>query len=127
SIVPHGGGARSADNFHGWNILGRMTVKGAESQRLVATLKESLWEEGGKSPSCFNPRHGIRATLRGKTVDLVICFECVKTKVFIDGIEETGYLPHGRAPETVFDGVLRTASVPLARDVEAERRKGDGR
>jgi hypothetical protein len=116
SSVPERHDARSPGNFNGWRVLGRTTVKGKQGRDLVSAFKESLWEEGGMSPACFNPRHGIRARLGGKTVDLLICFECVKTKVFVDGIDDRRYLPHGRAPESGFDAVLKAANVPLARD-----------
>ena len=64
-----------------------------------------------QSAACFNPRHGIRATHDGKTVDLVICFECFSLQVFL-GDTKAGALTTDSPPPT-FDRVLRKAKVPL--------------
>lgn len=101
-------------------MLGRTTLAAAEGRQLVARLKESLWEPGGQSPACFNPRHAIRAALGGRTVELVICFECVKTRVFLDGIEDREWMPHGREPEPFFNAALKAAGVPLAPTAEEQ-------
>jgi hypothetical protein len=101
------------DDFHGWKVLGSTEVKDAEARKkVVAALYEGIADSDGKVAACFNPRHGIRATHDGKTVELVICFECLSMQGFL-GKERSGALTT-RSPEKTFDQVLRDAKVPLA-------------
>src|SRR5262249_56401493 len=72
------------DGFHGWKVLGSTTVKDAETvKKLAAAFKKGVEENNGIVAACFNPRHGIRLTHDGKTVDLVICFECFSVQEFV--------------------------------------------
>ena len=79
---------------------------------LVAALKKGVEENDGTVANCFNPRHGIRATHEGNTVELVICFECLSMQAYL-GAERSGALTTA-SPERTFDDVLRAAKVPLA-------------
>ena len=61
---------------------------------------------------CFNPRHGIRATHDGKTVELVICFECSSFDIYSGSegsVEKTKHLLVGKSPEATFNKVLKDA------------------
>lgn len=89
---------------HGWKVLGKTTVKNAETrQKLVAAVKQDV-ASAGKFAECFSPRHAIRAQHEGKTVDLVICFKCRWMYVYIDG-------------KAVADLVIATSSGPLLNKV----------
>lgn len=97
--------------FHDLKVVGKTTVKDADvRKKLVAEFVKGL--DGTPFPSkCFNPRHGIRATHDGKTVDLVICFECAQFDVYgTDGAEPKRLLI-GKGPEPAFDKVLQDAGV----------------
>ena len=119
SINPDRRAPKASDNFHGWNVLGRTTVKDANiRKKLVAAFRKGVEENDGVVAACFNPRHGIRATFEGKSVDLVICFECFQTEVYAGGFSSERKLLNTNSPEPAFDGVLKAASVPLARDLE---------
>jgi hypothetical protein len=61
---------------------------------------------------CFIPRHGLRLKGGGKTVDLVICFQCLSAEVFVDGERQKGFLTSGE-PQTEFDATLKAAGVQL--------------
>jgi hypothetical protein len=99
--------------FHGWKVLGKTTVKDAETRRkLVTAFKKGVAENNGIVAACFNPRHGIRVTADGKTVDFVICFECDQVQAFVGDKKEPGFLITD-SPQAVFDGVLKEARVPL--------------
>jgi hypothetical protein len=52
-------------------------------------------------------------TARGRTVDLVICFECNQVQVWQGDNLVTTFIVGG-APERVFDQALRDAGLPLA-------------
>jgi hypothetical protein len=98
--------------FHDLKSVGKTTVKDADTRKkLVAEFVKGL--EGEITPArCFNPRHGIRATHDGKTVDLVICFECAQFKLYEGKDGEPKTLLIGKGPEPAFDKVLKDAGVP---------------
>ncbi len=101
------------EHFHGWKVLGKTPVADAGTrQRLVAALKRGTAENDGMVAACFNPRHGIRVTRGGETLDFVICFECLQAEVFA-GEQRTGQFLTSSSPQPAFDEVLRAAGVPL--------------
>ena len=53
-------------------------------KQLLDALYKGIADSDGNGAKCFDPRHGIRASVDGKTVDLVICFECSWVYVFYD-------------------------------------------
>ena len=92
--------------FHGYRILSRTRIKDAKTrQKLIASLLQGMRENQGTIAACFNPRHGIHATHKGKRADLVICFECLQVQLFGD---TTGEFLISRSPQPVFDGVLQS-------------------
>ena len=102
--------------FHGWLVLGKTTVKDAKTRK---ELFDALQEEADKAPKCFDPRHGIRATHGGKTVDLVICFHCGHIYIYLDGKDERADSQTvSRDSQPAFDKVLKAAKVPLAKKKE---------
>lgn len=114
SIDPSRRRETSADDFHGWRVLGRTQVQDADARkRLAAALRKGAGESDGSVAACFSPRHGVRATHAGKTVDLVICFECLQVKVYSADEPDGSFLTAG-SPQPVFDQILREAGVPLA-------------
>lgn len=73
----------SKDAFHGHKILRQMAVKDAATR---ARLQKALYgavANSGDVASCFNPHHGLRATLENQTVDLVVCFSCGTSYFYI--------------------------------------------
>lgn len=110
SLDPVERGAK--DDFHGWKVLGKTSVKNADTGKpLMSALKKGIADSDGIAAACFNPRHGVRAIVDGKTVDLVICFECFSLQVF-EGDKKHSVLTT-RSPQASFDQVLRDAKVPL--------------
>src|SRR5262245_20526938 len=112
SVHPERPQEKPKDEFHGWKVLGRTVVKDADTRKAIrAAISKGVAESQGVA-GCFNPRHGIRATSGGKTVDLVICFECWWMEVHVGGkwfaVWTSG------SPEPTLDKVLRDANVPLA-------------
>ena len=102
------------DAFHGWRVLGRTTVKdNGDRTKLVKAFKKGVDDNAGEVAACFNPRHGIRVTHDKKTVDFVICFECLQVAAYVGDKREKGFLIT-KTPQKVFDGVLKAAKVELA-------------
>jgi hypothetical protein len=101
------------NRFNGWKELGRVAVKEPAARKaLLEAVAKGIKENNGEAAKCFNPRHGVHASFDGKTVDLVICFECLQIAVSGDGGK--GHVLTTRSPEAAFDKVLKDANVPLA-------------
>jgi hypothetical protein len=104
-------GEKAAQQFHGWKVLGKTEVKDkAARAQLIAALVEGASKKGLEPAKCFEPRHGLRLTHKGKTVDLVICFQCAQVRV--KGISQQDFLI-SRFPQPTLDKILKDAGVPL--------------
>ena len=58
-----GSAASQPEIIHGYRILGRaMVTDAAARRRLVDALFGAIDGSNGPTPSCFNPRHALRAT-----------------------------------------------------------------
>jgi hypothetical protein len=104
------------DAFHGWKVLGKATVKEADTRKkLLAALDKGAADNKGIAAACFNPRHGIRVKAGDKTIDVVVCFECFSASVYT-GDERTGSFLTTASPQPALDKVLTDAKVPLPKD-----------
>jgi hypothetical protein len=101
--------------FHRWLVLGKTVLKDARGRKqAIDALDESVGR--GRRAKCFDPRHGIRATHGGKTVELVICFRCGQVYVYFDGNKEKdATLSINRGTQPVLDAILTKAGIPLAK------------
>lgn len=98
--------------FHDYKVLGKVDIKDkGERAEILQALHQGIADASGNVLGCFNPRHGISATLGGERVELVICFECLSMVVYT---KETNGLLTARAPENIFNKVLAKARVPIA-------------
>jgi hypothetical protein len=102
------------DGFHDYKVLGKTQVKDADTRKELFTSLTKGMERVDKFAACFNPRHGIRATRDGKTVELVICFECHQLFVYLGTEIQPGLLVN-HSPEPAFDKVLKDAGIPKAK------------
>jgi hypothetical protein len=100
------------DGFHGYRALGKTEVKAADRKKLADALRLGVEGNYWTVAGCFLPRHGVRMTADKKTVDLVICFQCMSVLVFVDGKQEAQFLVTGEPQETL-DAVLKAAGVEL--------------
>lgn len=103
------------DEFHGYQVLGKTEVKGADVRKQLAdALRLGAEDNYGSAAGCFHPRHGLRLKAGGKTVDLVLCFECLSVPVYLDGDEKPkeGFKT-SPGPQPAFDAVLKTAKIAL--------------
>ena len=107
--------AEKDKSLHGWKVLGQTPVKAADTRSgLLDTVKKNVAGAGRDGIKCFDPRHAIRAAVDGKTVDLVICFECGWVYVYVDG-KDAGRIIMLRDGQPGFDQILKAAGVPLAK------------
>lgn len=108
--------AEKVSAFHGWKQLGKTEVTAEETRKKLLTgLKKSL-DDDAKMAKCFEPRHGIRATRDGKTVDLVICYACGQVYVHLPDVKpgDPVRLTIHAGGEKGLDAILEAAKVPLA-------------
>lgn len=104
------------ETFHDYTVLGQTEIRD-ERQRadLLRALYKGIADSDGGIAPCFNPRHGISATLGDETVDLVICFECFSIETYT-GAGESGLTLTTGSPEATFNGALESARLPTARN-----------
>ncbi len=107
-------GEEVAGEFHGFPILGQAEIRNpAERAALLHALYYGIDDSNGNAASCFDPRHGIRVTSNGETVDLVICFACLQVDVYFGN--QSRQLLTSRLPQPVFNQAFRNANLPVTR------------
>jgi hypothetical protein len=96
SLRPVASADGAPNSFHGWSILGRTTLGGSSLGReVIASVRQGVAASDGSVALCFEPRHGIRARSSTGTVDLVICFACMRMEAYLnDKSLEDGGGPH---------------------------------
>lgn len=114
-------GSKPIPAFHGHMILGQTVLRDPAAK---AALLASFYDGFVAPPDprgykqigigCFNPRHGLRATLDGKTVDLLICFGCMKFQGYMNNVQFAQNRGINSAPTEKFNEVLTAAGVPLS-------------
>ncbi len=107
-------GMEVKDGFHGYKILGKTTVKGADARKVVAAIHKGIKDSDGTAAACFMPRHGIRAKVDDKTVDLVICYQCLSMTSYLG--DKEGVALTTDAPGTLLNTILKDAKVPLPKN-----------
>ena len=108
-------GEQEASGWHGYKLIGKTAVAAVEVRtRLLNALEGGIAKSTGPGARCFVPKHGIHVVSGGKTVDLLICFECSWVRVFSGGVETPAVVVTTNDPQPVCDQVLRAARVPRA-------------
>jgi hypothetical protein len=116
SLDPRERPARPGESFHGWKVLGRAAIgDGAEGRAIIAALKRAIGS-AEEVAGCFEPRHGLRATKGGQSLDLVICFSCRWIESHFQGTSSSVRIAD--SPKSAFNKALREAGIKLAQDVE---------
>jgi hypothetical protein len=114
SLWPANDKEKGKEFFHEYPILGKVVVKDAKTRKaLIAAIEKGAKENEGVAANCFMPRHGVRATAGGKTLELVICFQCLQVKGYLGDKADAGFLI-SKSPEPTFDKILKDAGVKLA-------------
>lgn len=104
---------KTGEEFRGYPVLGKIEISDRAKQRELTTALESgIAKSDGAVASCFNPRHAIQVTSNGRTIDYVICFECLQIYVYENGAPTTKLTT--RDPQPVFDKQLTDAGIALA-------------
>lgn len=101
-----------AETFHRFAVLGKKSITNpSERAELLRALDEGIAAADGVPAAClFSPRHGISATLKDETVDLVICFECLTIEVYA---RDKRTIWTTRSPLPTFHRALERARLPI--------------
>ena len=111
--LSHDESTQSDTVFHGYDILGRTDIADpGERRALTQALARGARESDGTIGACFNPRHGLHIEQSGRSVDFVICFECLL--VHAHGFHLGDSFLTGASPRSTFDELLRRHQLPLA-------------
>lgn len=100
--------APGAETFHGYQVLAKGDVADPEARERIVDIVNAGVRKGGTQAKCFNPRHGVHSVRGGRTVDIVICYECSALEVVEDGRATT--LPTGDV-QADLDEAFRAAGV----------------
>ncbi len=108
----------SAELFHGFSILGDTEITDrSEQQALLRALARGVRGYGSDVPRCFNPRHALHVEQSGRSIDLVICFECLQVSAY--GFQQNSFFTSA-FPQSTFDASLRRHHLPRSREVNDE-------
>jgi len=106
-------GSTTKELFHGFTVLGKLEITDSDKRvEVMRSLLRAIERSDGKVASCFWPRHGIRVVENSKTIDYVICFQCLRLEIHEDGNESTK--PVTRDPQQNWNRILKTVGVTLA-------------
>jgi hypothetical protein len=102
------------EKFRDFTVLGKTEIDTVPHQK---ELKAAFVTEmaAAKSAGCFNPSHGLRAVADdGKTVDVVVSFECGKFTVYSGDAQSEGGIKaeHLEAP---FNQILNNAGIETSK------------
>ncbi len=107
-----------SDNFYGYEILGsvRLTDHGL-LKRMARELDAAVDTNDMMTVRCFWPRHGLRTTVDGKKLELIICFECRMLALYVDG-EFKSKTELDSTPKSTFDKPLIDAGIAINAPVD---------
>jgi hypothetical protein len=109
----------SGEMFHKYPVLGKVDIAAPKDRTaILAAVKKGIAKSDGTEAKCFWPRHGIRLTQSGKTIEYVICFQCLQLDEYVDG--KSSHKLTTESPATVLDKHLEEAGVPQQRREEGD-------
>jgi hypothetical protein len=103
------------NGYYGWKVIGKNVIEHEEIRNSMISAVERAIAQGAPRAICFVPRHAIHAsTYDGRTVDILICFQCNRVEVYVNSQRQDPDLPTSGTSEPILDKILTDASVPLA-------------
>lgn len=103
--------------LYGCPVLGRVEIGDpARRREIMAAVRDGIRNAPTEPKACFFPRHMLRVGKDGKTVDVVICFQCDNYRLYRVGTD-AGLIGGGQissAGQPALDKILTDAGIPLA-------------
>ncbi len=79
---------RDLSVFHGFPVLKQVQLSGDAMRTTLSTLFDPMAVGSADGfAKCFLPRHAVSAIVSGKRYDAVVCFECTRANIFVDGVQ----------------------------------------
>lgn len=76
----------TGEMFHGYPVLGKTGIAAPKDRSaILAAIKKGIAKSNGDEYKCFWPRHGVRLVQSGKTIEYLICFQCLQLDEYVDG------------------------------------------
>jgi hypothetical protein len=96
-------------------VLGQVKITDPEKRRgIIAAIKRDMHDGFPNQAKCFYPRHLLRIVKDGKSVDLVICFQCHNYEVYRDGVIRSRPTPSiGEGSKLLLNQIFVDGGVPL--------------
>ena len=108
---------QEGETLHGHPVLGKTRIYDPVKQRtVIAAVKEAIRRGPEQTLRCFVPRHALRLTKGGESVDVVVCFECLRYQTFRGANAESAAAAGNMAdaPQPLLNKILSDAGVRLA-------------
>ena len=113
SLIPDDQSPSEMKKFHGYPILGSVTLTDKQHLgKMAQELDRAVETNDSFGVRCFWPRHGLRGTVDGKSVELLICFQCHKLNVYVKG-EYTQTIEMDSRVKPIFDAPLVDAGIEI--------------
>lgn len=108
--------AKGQELLYGTPVLGRVEITDrARRREIIAAVNGDIRSGHPMQTKCFYPRHVLRVVKKGKTMDVVICFECHNYELYQDGRSTPGGTPSiGENSKQLLNKILTEAGVPIA-------------
>lgn len=84
SLEPAKVAPNDRSGFRTWRVTKQFAVSlPKDREKIFATMREGIENAQNAEKKCFVPRHGLRVTSKGKTVDLVFSFQCSRFMTYL--------------------------------------------
>jgi hypothetical protein len=115
---------RGKQHFYSYEILGSVTLSNpADLTSLGNVIRDGVASyDDEEYTCCFKPRHGLRIRKANHCFDFVVCFECKKLIVYVDGKESEPILGV-TGTSNVLNEILKANKVPLPPQPAATEKK----
>ena len=111
-----------AKSFHGWKVLGATTVidmkKIKTKTQVLNAIFKGVKDSNGEIAKCFIPRHGIAAVVDKESIELVVCFQCLRIEAYVDGKPATKTIATTANAGPVLNRILLEAKVTLPKQAK---------
>jgi len=104
--------------LNGYAILGKARLGPADTVKATRQIADGIVENEWLV-ACFQPRQALRIVADGRVYDYLVCDECSRVAVYLDG-GRVGAVDYA-GPSTVLEGLLSRAGVPQSNSELAHR------